>query len=554
MGNILFENDITVVEASDSPGNCRCLVVTFSSFGDNDPSAPGFGQDFLEKNGCFVVAVKKRADNWYRDISPELFAEILMPLRSGFERCFTYGASMGGYAALYFGSAIDAEPIAISPRNSVDPRFALPEFARFVNMSKQHHSELSHVANPAIRPRVVYDPKVKSDLAYIDREVRPAFPNGSYTGFPFSGHPSAEAMLNIGQLKPFVLGALDGHPPLALLSSRASKRRSGIILNEMSKWNHSRKRLERARLLSDLALSIGGERKEFLYQQGSLLMAAGKLLEALDLTRRTIDTHGGSASLFHRIASLSFRLDDLEGAVDAADAGLQISPGNLGLLRTRRNTLQKLKRFDGALADALVIIEVQTANTSDRLHLASILMAQQAYAEAVHHLDIVLSQEQNLLAMRRRCTCLESLKRPHDALEAAAEIVSLAGDNIPDIIHLVDLCVQTGDLGRAIEALQLGIEFAPGNLTLHRRIRNHLAEAGRIDEAVEAAAAVLVIAPDSDIDAATLNKFRTRQRRRRSEADRRAFLLHVQRTWVRIPSYFLHAEPIAIFDAFLSSM
>ncbi|WP_275787307.1 tetratricopeptide repeat protein [Pararhizobium gei] len=520
---------MTVIEAGNFRDAPRCLVIAFSSFGDNDPSSAGFGQAFLEKNGCSVIAVKKRADNWYRDLSPEQLAEIVMPLRSEFNACFTYGASMGGYAALYFASAIGAQPIAISPRNSVDPRFMLPEFARFVSMSQQQHQILSSVADPAVRPRVVFDPNVKSDLAYIDMEVRPAFPEGFYTAFPFSGHPSAEAMSDTGQLKSYVLAALEGQPAPPRLWSRASKRHSVVILNEMSKWNLARQRIERAMRLSELALTVGGDRTDLLYHQGSVLIAAGKLEEALELTRKTIDGRGGSASLFHRIASLSVRLDRLESAVDAADAGLQISPGSIGLLRTRRNALEKIRRFDDALRDGLALVETQAANMSDRLHLASILMAKQAYADALLHLDIVLEQDRNLLAMRRRRDCLEALRRLSEARVAAAEVVDNPQAGTSDILQLAHLHATGGDLPKAIETLNLAVLSAPDNPAVHRRRRIYLAQAGRIAEALQSALVLSEIAPGNEHDAAAFKQLQSRQRWFHLKAKRRELMLFFKR-------------------------
>ncbi|CAN7522640.1 hypothetical protein LJR098_004898 [Rhizobium sp. LjRoot98] len=68
---------MTVIEAGHAPISAQRLVITFSSFGENDPLLPGFGQQFLEKSGCSVIAVKKRADNWYRDLSLQDFADVV---------------------------------------------------------------------------------------------------------------------------------------------------------------------------------------------------------------------------------------------------------------------------------------------------------------------------------------------------------------------------------------------------------------------------------------------------------------------------------------------
>lgn len=553
MGIVLFDNEITVIEAGDGPRAERALVVTFSSFGDNDPSLPGFGQAFLEKNGCFVIAVKKRADNWYRDLSLQQFADIVMPFCGGAASRFTYGASMGGYAALHFASVINAQPIAISPRNSIDPRFFLPEYARFRHSWPNHDMALAAISNPAIRPYVVFDPRVKADLAYIDQEVRPAFPNGFYTEFAFSGHPSARAMSEAGHLKSFVAGALQGGATPARLVSRAVKRRSATILNEMSKWNLTRKRLDRALRLSEAALTIGGEQSDFLYHKGALMIASGNLEGALKLTETMIATRGGSASLLHRMASLLVRLGRLDEAVAAADAGLVLSPQSIGLLRTRRNALEKMGRFEEAYADGMFILNSGFGSASDHLHLSAHLMGLKNYAGALDHLDAAIDENASLLALRRRRDCLDALSRNHEAAEAAGRVVSLAPRNLADILHLAHLHKRVRNIPRAIAALDDGIALLPKSLELHRTKRDYLVAANRLTEAVDAAISVAGIAARSSNDVAVLRWLRVRQVHQQVTVAGRDNLIRWQDYTIRIPRFFMSAEPIAILDTLVST-
>ncbi|KQY34136.1 hypothetical protein ASD32_23150 [Rhizobium sp. Root483D2] len=553
MGTILFDNEITVIEAGNISHSAQSLVVTFSSFGDNDPSLPGFGQAFLEKNGCFVIAVKKRADNWYRDLSLQDFADVVMPFCGRAKHCFTYGASMGGYAALYFASIIHAQPIAISPRNSIDPRFFLPEYARFRNSWPNHDLALSAVSNPGIRPYVVFDPRVKADLTYIDKEVRPAFPDGLYTEFAFSGHPSARAMSEAGHLKSFVAGALQGHAMPGRLVSRAVKRRSATILNEMSKWNLTRKRLDRALRLSQAALQIGGEQSDFLYHKGALMIASGNLDGALKLTETMIGTRGGSASLFHRMASLLVRLGRLEEAVAAADAGLELSPQSIGLLRTRRNALEKMERFEQAYADGLFILNSGFGSASDHLHVSGHLISMRNYAGALDHLDSSIDENASLLALRRRRDCLDALSRHYDAVEAAGRVVSLAPRNVADILHLAHLNKRVRNIPGAIAALDDGIALLPKSLELHRVKRDYLMAANRLTEAVDAAIAVVKIAAHSSNDVAVLRWLRVRQMHQQVTVAGRDNLIRWQDYAIRIPRFFMSSEPIAILDTLVST-
>lgn len=554
MRTILFDNGMTVIEAGHAPISAQRLVITFSSFGENDPLLPGFGQQFLEKNGCSVIAVKKRADNWYRDLSLQDFADVVTQFCGRAEKCFTYGASMGGYAALYFAPVINAQAIAISPRNSMDPRFFLPEFARFRNAWPNRDMALTSISKPGNRPYVVFDPRVKADLAYVNQEVRVAFPNGFYTEFAFSGHPSARAMLEVGHLKSFVTDALQGRATPSRLVSTAVKHRSATIANEMSKWNLTRKRLARAARLSEIALKIGGEQSDFLYHKGALLIASGNLEDALNLTETMIGKQGRSASLFHRMASLSVRLGRLEQAIEASNAGLELSPGSIGLLRTRRNALEKIGRLEQAQADGSFIVNSDYGSASDHLHLSSILMALKNYSGALQHLDAAIDNNASLLALRRRRDCLDALARNYEAREAAARVVSLAPRNTADILHLAHLNMRVRDLPAAISTLDNGISSLPNSVELYRRKRDYLARADRLKDAVKAAASVVKIASSDSRDVASLRLLRIKQLQQQATMASRSNLQRLQDYAFRIPRFFMSAEPIAILDTLVSTI
>merc|ERR1712192_20010 len=99
------------------------LVVTFAEMMMNDPSKPGFAQDFLIKNGYDVVTVQKRSETWYQDLSVDYFRRVILRISGEYSGICCYGISMGAFASLYFGGSIDASIIAISPLCSIHPLY-----------------------------------------------------------------------------------------------------------------------------------------------------------------------------------------------------------------------------------------------------------------------------------------------------------------------------------------------------------------------------------------------------------------------------------------------
>jgi len=553
MGNVVFDNGHTVIEAGWYTGARLGVVFTFSSFGENDPSRDGFGQQFLEKQGYAVVSVKKRRDNWYRDLSFEDFTKAVGPLLAGFDRRFTYGTSMGGYAALYYSTCIGATAIAISPRNSIDPRFLITSYSHFITSWPTQHRPLPEISDPSLRPYVVFDPLVSADKTYIEREVRPAFPVAHFVEFAFSGHPSAQAMLEVGKLKQFAQAALGGEWPGSRIVSAGSKRRSAVIVNEMSKWAVQRNRLELGARLSEKAVVIGGGRPDFLYQQVGVMIASGAFSEAKKATQDAILTGGGTVSLYHRLSSLCSRLEEPEQALGAVNAGLELSPRDVGLLRTRRNLREKRGDLDAAFADALTVMEILPDSMPDRMQLAGLLIAKGAHAEALKHLNANPDASLDLSTIRRKRVCLEALGRVREAEEAALGVIALVPDSFSDMVHLANLYFKAADTDRAVAWLDRAIAIAPDNVSLFRRKRNYLEAAGRTSEAIDAATCVQRLLPSSKADQLRLRKLQLRRYHEQGRQSRTAVVARIRQQSAVASRALVETEQFALFPTLLSS-
>ncbi|MBE9604971.1 hypothetical protein IAI18_08840 [Acetobacteraceae bacterium H6797] len=271
---VLFDNGTTLIDLDEESLGGKALAFTFNAVAENDVEAPGFGQQFLTRIGLCTIAVKKRRENWYQDLSPEELAAATAEIRARFPRCYTYGASMGAYAALFFASALDARALAISPRISIDPRFRPTDDAHLPDIAVIH-PPLPEVAQPKARHVIVFDPHDKADLHYVQTEVKPAFPEAHLIEFPFSGHPSALALMETQQLKPLARAVFRDAPLPDRYRTTGIKRETVSVLNEMARYCLQRGRLQRGLALSDLALArvspTSGYRREVLAVRAQLL-------------------------------------------------------------------------------------------------------------------------------------------------------------------------------------------------------------------------------------------------------------------------------------------
>lgn len=173
------------------------IIITFGSIW-SDLQERGFGTSYFLKNGYRTVYVAQKQGRQYQDLSLDEFYCALAGRFSG-DRFVTYGSSLGGYASVYFGGAIDAKILAFSPFNSAHPFISKTESELW------RHKEIFHNPISDIRPTVVIDPLQKKDLLFYDRVISPAYPDVELVTFPGGGHNLVKYMNGQGLLKEFII-------------------------------------------------------------------------------------------------------------------------------------------------------------------------------------------------------------------------------------------------------------------------------------------------------------------------------------------------------------
>lgn len=177
------------------------VVVTFDNI-IGGLKKKGFGTDFLFKNRIESFFISHKSKSFFQGLSESEINYHLWKYLVG-KKVFSYGASLGGYAAIYYSKALNSRPLAFSPRCSIDPIY---DDAHQWGVNFQHdflHEKLRCDLNT---PLVVIDPYVLRDKAFYDSRIFPAYKeNVHLVEMPYVNHGTAEAMLAQGILKKFVL-------------------------------------------------------------------------------------------------------------------------------------------------------------------------------------------------------------------------------------------------------------------------------------------------------------------------------------------------------------
>lgn len=179
------------------------IVISFGGL-PSKKTPRGFGSSFILKQGYDHIFVAQEAGSQYQQLSLEDFADIVLPHIHD-KKVYTYGSSLGAYAALYYGGIINARIVASAPKNSAHPSMRKKKFE---HVEFKHH-ELKDAPRSRERPIVFFDPHREEETKFIETCVKPAYPNAHYLEQPFAGHTVLKTMQHSGVLKEFITSYLE---------------------------------------------------------------------------------------------------------------------------------------------------------------------------------------------------------------------------------------------------------------------------------------------------------------------------------------------------------
>lgn len=184
------------------------LLITFdnlSNVGDASLEREPWAFKFAQDNGLSHLGVMAHVSDWYRDA--DLIARFERLVAGGFfenyDRVTFAGVSMGGYAAIAFGSMVPgAHVIAINPQSTLDPEL-VPWETRYENGRRQDWTlplaDAAALTGKLGRVNIFYDPYHELDQQHIDRFTGENI--HTYCCW-FSAHKTAVFLRKIEALKP----------------------------------------------------------------------------------------------------------------------------------------------------------------------------------------------------------------------------------------------------------------------------------------------------------------------------------------------------------------
>ncbi|MBE9604589.1 hypothetical protein IAI18_06910 [Acetobacteraceae bacterium H6797] len=168
MRKIVYEDEfIAIVMNGRSRG--ERVIVSFGFLPDETgDTTVGFGETVFERAGIPGIYVLPKGKHWYSFDLMRAALRRIRRLRDGFRHCTTYGASMGGYAALQFATALEADRIvAFSPQTNID--MGAIQDLRWANIWPNLRPHPTLALPPGAQTTVIYDKLNREDRAHVDR-------------------------------------------------------------------------------------------------------------------------------------------------------------------------------------------------------------------------------------------------------------------------------------------------------------------------------------------------------------------------------------------------
>jgi hypothetical protein len=213
---IVFDNGKTKVEfytklfdASHRPTEPRQLVITFDIMTQTWDGKPYTYKALSPLNYDFLAVRKRTKLDFHQDFSRADFLGMAAPIAALYSEVVAFGQSLGGYSALYYGTQLKhCRILATAPRNPQNPKYSGEPYGS----AELFTHELEMPRHNTATPTIVFDPKNRQDNRYVEKSLRPAFPNARFIPYPYTGHSITRYLLEVGILKSTTLTFCNGIP------------------------------------------------------------------------------------------------------------------------------------------------------------------------------------------------------------------------------------------------------------------------------------------------------------------------------------------------------
>ncbi|WP_127021613.1 tetratricopeptide repeat protein [Rheinheimera mangrovi] len=248
---LVYEDEFIKVFFTENTSNVA--VITFAPLNFYESKAQRYwGESLAFKTGNSFIGVIAKSKNWYPCSSINNSLSIILELLSKYDFKFTFGTSMGGYAAIKHADKLKVDfVLSFSPQYTINPCVFGDYDKRFIvhyNESLNFGMEIS-ADDCSKRGIVFYDRFYREDKLHIEK-IAENVSNLSFCSLNFTGHFPIEIFTGSSVFQRTVKNIMDYDIQSICEFSREKRRVSSIRVSTLA----SVVALKRPMLAHDIAL------------------------------------------------------------------------------------------------------------------------------------------------------------------------------------------------------------------------------------------------------------------------------------------------------------
>lgn len=205
---LLDKQDQHIVTYHEVNESSDKLVICFSPNGPKMLKSKGFASAFCEKKGWNYIYAGCANQTFFDSLKVDNLCRIAAPFTDGRD-VVTYGSNAGGFAALWFGSFLNARILSASPRNFLH-ELIVPSQSN--NPAAPMNVWLTDAPKGKNTPVILYDSTQRIDRIMVHDWALPAYQDATVIEIINGGHHTLERMKNAGVLSKFLTSFInDNH-------------------------------------------------------------------------------------------------------------------------------------------------------------------------------------------------------------------------------------------------------------------------------------------------------------------------------------------------------
>jgi tetratricopeptide (TPR) repeat protein len=320
------------------PSNSNITLITFAHAGMMHKKGTYWGKSFAEKHDLNCYAFTHNLRHWYPQ--KDVF-ELLQHIPKD-RPVLVYGASMGGYAAVKFSAALNADYVlAFSPQYSINPDDLECKDKRFIADYKSEIHKNMAIQKSDIKGRIMlaYDPKFSEDL-YNASRIHSTGNDIFHLKLPYMNHFTSLILSDHDFNSTFIDNIINRNDTQLLNLALKARRKSRFYFSGLAEKSFNKKQNSKALTFANRALEASPSHIPAHIIRARAATRLGNYKEAEDSCWQLVALSPQKSQHWMMLGYIMANQKKFTVANSAYAAAAELAPYNLNLYRDWEKSLK----------------------------------------------------------------------------------------------------------------------------------------------------------------------------------------------------------------------